>query len=101
MNKPIVHYKDVITPVAVGRSAVVWPINHPSPLVTNSGPVLTSPVVTVTAGSRGPLFETANTYYKPHDDNPLPVVPDAEYVGFGAFREGLREQADRVPEVMR
>ena len=92
MDKPIVHYRDVVTPVCVGHSAVVWPIDHPSEHVDNVRPVLTSPVVCVTEGIRGPLFETLNTYYKPADESPLCVRPPAEYEGFGQFLASLKVQ---------
>jgi hypothetical protein len=97
MDKPIVHYRDVVTPVCVGHSAVVWPVDHPSDLVSNVGPVRTSPAVCVTEGLRGPLFETRNTYYKPHGDTPMNINAPGEYEGFGAFIESLK----REPETCR
>lgn len=66
--KPIVLYdveKGGIIPAepdGVSRS-YVYPIDHPSPEVSNAGFVWTSPVVAhdITSG----VFETRNTIYKP------------------------------------
>lgn len=63
--KPIVLYRtnrnQVIKP---GQPALVWPVDHPSPLVSNTTAVLTSPVISI-----GPMgqFETMNTRYYPEE----------------------------------
>lgn len=71
--KPIVYYKNDGTqriPPEEGGYAMVTPINHTSPLVSNTGPVFTSHIVRL-----GPWgeFETRNTIYRPdrilHDDD--------------------------------
>lgn len=49
--------------IVVGESAYVYPLNHPSPTVTNSTVVATSPVVSYNASTG--VFETKNTIYTP------------------------------------
>jgi hypothetical protein len=60
--KPLVHYKQLVL-CKMGSGALVVPVDHPSELVSNRGPIYTSPVVD------GPdvegRFETANTRYAP------------------------------------
>lgn len=85
MNKPTVHYRDVMLPVVVGASALVHPVDHSSELVSNKKWARTSPVICVVQGENGPLFETENTLYRPMDG--LPTVqsvanPDWE-IGYG------------------
>lgn len=67
MNKPIVLYRYFFehpaANLALGKSTVVWPLDHPSPLVSNTKPVWTSPVIRL--GPRGE-FETENTIYRPN-----------------------------------
>ena len=64
MSKPTVHYRiDEHSYVVVGQSAVVRPVDHPSPLVSNKTYVKTSPVVMVDYDSG--VFETKNTRYVP------------------------------------
>jgi hypothetical protein len=60
--KPIVSYTELYF-CEEGSSAIVKPVDHPSPLVTNRKPVLTSPVIQYdrTTGE----FETFNTIYRP------------------------------------
>jgi hypothetical protein len=62
MDKPIVHFSGLHSDVVVGRSAIITPCDHPSHLVTNTGPALTS---LVTAISDDGEFETRNTIYRP------------------------------------
>lgn len=57
--KPVVKYRASLLDIVVGLPALVEPIDHPSPLVTNTKPVYTSNVVGITP--RG--FETENTVY--------------------------------------
>lgn len=63
MPKPIVHYKLPIPDhLEIGRSVVVQPINHPSPYVSNTKPVHTSPVVAIQGHG---VFATESTVYQP------------------------------------
>ena len=62
--KPIVHYKGAIGPIVVGRSATVFPVDHPNTeLVSNTTFVHTSPVVSYDQETG--KFETQNTQYVP------------------------------------
>lgn len=64
MSKPTVHYRiDEHSYVVVGQSAMVRPVDHPSPLVSNKTYAKTSPVVMVDYDSG--VFETENTRYVP------------------------------------
>lgn len=66
INKPVVRYKRLPpgTVLHEGQGAVIEPIDHPSELVSNTKPVLTSRVVKLHfAGA----FETMNTMYVPED----------------------------------
>lgn len=65
MTKPVVNYKDLHF-CAVGASALVVPVNHPSELVSNTGPVRTSTVQSYDADTG--VFETLNTRYQPTVD---------------------------------
>lgn len=70
--KPEVKYKHIKgLGISKGRSAIVFPLNHPNPhgLVSNTKPILTSKVVAVRAKTK--TFETLNTIY----------VYDGEYDG--------------------
>ncbi|MBC8737101.1 hypothetical protein F6X40_09800 [Paraburkholderia sp. UCT31] len=61
-NKPVVNYVSLLH-CKVGQSAVVLPVDHQSPLVSNTKYVRTSVVLaydTVTGE-----FETCNTRYQP------------------------------------
>ena len=63
MPKPVVKYKLPIPSIInVGECQVIEPIDHPSPFVSNTKPIITSPVVTV--GQHG-MFATQNTIYVP------------------------------------
>ena len=64
MSKPVVRYapspKDY---VKLGESALIeHPIDHASPYVSNTMPIITSQVVMVRIGGE---FETRNTLYVP------------------------------------
>ena len=59
--KPVVRYKIAYGKISVGTPAIVFPIDHPSELVSNTNPALTSTVIRV--GENGE-FETKNTIYK-------------------------------------
>lgn len=66
MNKPIVHYKrssDNYHYIKVGQSALVVPVDHPSPNVSNEDIVHTSTVISY--DEQTGEFETKNTIYKP------------------------------------
>lgn len=76
MVKPVVKYVDIVLPVRIGGSAVLWPVNHPSGLVSNRKAVITSPVVAVSMTERGLQVETRNTMYVPSPETPLMTVPD-------------------------
>lgn len=63
MAKPIVHYEQVPgftrKQLEIGRSAMVAPLDHTSPNVSNQGIARTSPVVALHELG----FETQNTIY--------------------------------------
>jgi hypothetical protein len=62
-DKAVVHYTPSSDDVIVyGQSAWVYPVDHTSPLVSNTKIVRTSPVVAI--GHSG-QFETLNSVYKP------------------------------------
>lgn len=64
--RPVVRYRtDKPHIISVGRSALVYPMAHPSPDVTGDGetPVLTSPVCAY--NDETGEFSTLNTDYKP------------------------------------
>lgn len=64
MQKKIVHYKkDSDVHIYVGASAVVFPIDHPGPLVSNTKYIQTSTVISYNRATGE--FETLNTIYKP------------------------------------
>lgn len=66
--KPIVHYVTDNNPfIAVGKRVLVTPVDHPSPLVSNTKLVLTSEVLSY--NQLNGEFETQNTYYKPLKEN--------------------------------
>ena len=61
-KKPIVHYiSDGFTIIKLGERALIYPVDHPSPWVTNGRIAHTSPIIRV--GDDGE-FETWNTIYK-------------------------------------
>jgi len=61
--KPLVHFDvEKINRIMVGAPAVVCPINHPSPDVSNKKAVLTTNVISYDAATN--TFETLNTIYK-------------------------------------
>ena len=63
MNKKIVRYSALHSPVNEGSRVLLIPVDHPDrELVTNGKEVITSPVETV--GYDG-LFTTRNTIYVP------------------------------------
>lgn len=57
--KKVVRYSDFITSIEVGMKTIVYPIDHPSPYVTNKKPCLTTIVVKLFPDG----FETLNTRY--------------------------------------
>lgn len=66
-TKPVVHYDNTKhSVIALGRSAVVLPVDHPNHLpdhqVSNTVHVLTSRVIKI---HHDGSFETENTIYKP------------------------------------
>lgn len=65
MNKPMVGYKNV-EHLELGQSALVFPVDHPSPLVSNKKWILTSPVIKIE--DDGQVFETLNTIYAPYEE---------------------------------
>lgn len=65
-KKPIVHYKgDAL--VRIGHGTWILPIDHPSALVENETPNLTSKVIYI--DKRTGDFETMNTRYRKVQDN--------------------------------
>lgn len=62
-TKPVVKYRRTESDrIVVGHPAYVHPIDHTSPLVSNTKMVITSPVV---SKSNDGSFETANSLYVP------------------------------------
>lgn len=62
MSKPVVRYRSKpMEKLVVGWPAYVYPIDHPSDLVSNTKLIRTSPVVSI--GPRLGEFETENTRY--------------------------------------
>ena len=59
MNKPTVHYKPKSYCITVGEPALIQPLDHPSPLVSNTHFARTSKVLKITETG----FETKNTIY--------------------------------------
>ena len=72
MNKPTVRY-DTFLPfnIVVGMPATVFPIDHPSPLVSNQKFIHTSEVVYYSKSTG--IFETHNTKYVPDH---VPYIPN-------------------------
>jgi len=65
--KPVVKYQhdSIVGSLKVGKSAMIKPIDHSSPYVSNTQHVYTSAIVKVnTDGS----FETQNTLYVPTNE---------------------------------
>lgn len=61
MNKPIVHFKgEPHFPLELGKGAYVYPVDHPSDLVSNTKLVYTSDVIAIHSDGS---FETKNTHY--------------------------------------
>ena len=60
--KATVYYSQLDSKLEVGKGALVWPINHSSPFVSNTKQAVTSPVIAI--GKFG-AFETQNTKYLP------------------------------------
>lgn len=71
MEKKIVHYSSVIPSMKLilGYPIFVNPVDHTSPLVSNTKACLTSPVVFIDAESGE--FHTLNSIYRPIDSNAL------------------------------
>jgi hypothetical protein len=61
--KQVVHYaKHKYQEIHVGQSAIVWPLDHPSELASNTSSVRTSEVLSYDKETG--TFETKNTIYK-------------------------------------
>lgn len=61
--KPVVKYKyDLNNFIKVGESAYVFPLNHPSSLVSNTKLIQTSRVISFDENTGN--FETVNTIYE-------------------------------------
>jgi len=60
--KPTVQYINLQFPPKIGINTILQPIDHPSYLVTNTNPVVTSNVVKIEENG---VFETENTRYVP------------------------------------
>lgn len=65
--KPTVKYQadSIVGSLKVGKSAMIKPINHTSPYVSNTQHVYTSTVVKINADNS---FETMNTLYVPTNE---------------------------------
>lgn len=76
MPKPIVHYRKLVS-CSVGASALVHPIDHPGPDVSNTKMVRTSAVLRYDRDTGE--FETRNSIYRRLPKKPLPALtPDAK-----------------------
>ena len=66
-SKPVVKYQhdSIIGSLKVGKSAMIKPIDHASPFVSNTQHVYTSSVVKINADNS---FETMNTLYVPTNE---------------------------------
>lgn len=60
-TKPIVHYRELHAELRKGCWATITPLDHPNGFVTNTKPVVTSPIVRI--GKFGE-FETRNSIYR-------------------------------------
>lgn len=61
--KRIVHYDAALTPIVMrGFRAIVRPLDHPGPHVSNTRAIITTRVVKVLPEG---AFETENSIYKP------------------------------------
>ena len=71
MGKQQVRFTEVYQ-VKVGGRALVYPVDHPSDLVSNESYASTSPVVSVIYDKNGDVveFETMNTHYIRKDATP-------------------------------
>lgn len=81
-HKPTVRYK-AVDHLAVGQPAYVLPVDHPSPLVSNSCWAKTSDVIDIRQGgicALGPTFETQNTIYVALEYHPG-LVPELSFAG--------------------
>lgn len=68
--KRTVIYMLAKTPLVVGESAIVVPLNHDSDLVRNGHDCITTPIVSI--APNGTTFSTRNSLYK------LADIPDPE-----------------------
>jgi len=67
MSKQTVHYDlSKGTNIKIGNCAQVYPLDHPSALVSNKTLVITSEVMSYNKESG--VFETQNTMYVPQDE---------------------------------
>lgn len=71
MEKKIVHYSSIIPSMGLilGYPTFVNPIDHTSPLVSNTKACLTSPIIFIDTESGE--FHTLNSIYKPIDCDAL------------------------------
>jgi hypothetical protein len=58
--KKVVRFSHVVLPLRVGHRALVQPLDHPGPDVSNTTLAVTSPIVRVASNDE---FETDNTVY--------------------------------------
>ena len=67
---PMVRYTRLLEPPVVGRAAVIWPVDHPSDLVSNTTWAMTSEVLAVDRADGGVEFWTHYTHYVPAEVKP-------------------------------
>jgi len=78
-----VRYRD-LGRLQLNEPAVVSPIDHPSPLVSNAVWVLTTPVQRIDWWNRsGPEFETANSRYIPWNPWDETLAPPTNNAAIG------------------
>lgn len=65
-TKAVVHYRSAGRSIIVGHSALVYPVDHMSPLVSNTTIAHTSRVIAIRENGE---FETLNSIYKPVKEN--------------------------------
>lgn len=64
-HKQVVRFKQLMSSIAIGQRCYVLPLDHPSELVSNTQPALTSIVQSFESDGRGIVsFETENSIYK-------------------------------------
>jgi hypothetical protein len=65
MSKPKVKCRLLSEHINLNCRAIIEPLDHPSPLVSNTGPAQTTPLMCIHyVDGKAQSFETANTIYE-------------------------------------